>query len=232
MHVIVETSHGNVECRASSRGKKDVLSEMAGVFVTLFVCFASYTYNRKSVSFVTPSLIGEGLDASDAGLIISCQNAAFAVSKFLAGVLSDRTNPRLLFTAGLLLSGLTTLLFSSSSSLGVFCALWFANGLAQGCGWPSCVKFIRQRAPPSQLGTLWSLLSSGNNLSGCLSPILSAYLVTHYGWRTSVSAAGVTSLVLGSFCLMALDDAIQPGSKLSNQNKKSKPRISGNLLKL
>ncbi|KAF8765126.1 glucose-6-phosphate exchanger SLC37A4-like [Argiope bruennichi] len=201
---------------------------MEGVYVTLFVCYASYTYNRKSVSFVTPSLIEEGLDASHAGLIISCQNAAFAISKFLAGVLSDRTNPRLLFTSGLLLSGFTTLLFSSSSSVGVFCALWFANGLAQGCGWPSCVKFIRQRASPSQLGRLWSLLSSGNNLSGCLSPILSAYLVTHYGWRTSVSAAGVTSLILGSFSLVALDDAEQSKQKLSNENKKHDQKLSGN----
>ncbi|GFW37976.1 glucose-6-phosphate exchanger SLC37A4 [Trichonephila clavipes] len=117
---------------------------MEGVFVALFFCFASYTYNRKSVSLVTPQLIGDGLDPSHAGLILSCQNAAFAVSKFFAGVLSDRTNPRILFATGLLISGLATLFFSSSSSLSIFCALWFLNGLAQGCGWPSCAKIIRQ----------------------------------------------------------------------------------------
>ncbi|GIY42328.1 glucose-6-phosphate exchanger SLC37A4 [Caerostris darwini] len=163
------------------------------------------------------------------GLIISCQNAAFAISKFMAGVLSDRTNPRLLFASGLMLSGVTTLSFSTSSSLPVFCALWFVNGLAQGCGWPSCVKFIKQRAPPSRFGSLWSTLSSGNNLSGCVSPILSAYLLTHFGWRTSVGISGVTSIVLAFFCLIALEESAPSASsekKLTSKKQQSEDSAS------
>ncbi|GFT90998.1 glucose-6-phosphate exchanger SLC37A4 [Nephila pilipes] len=192
---------------------------MAGVFVALFLCFASYCYNRKSVSLVTPQLIEEGLDASHAGLIITCQNAAFAGSKFFAGVLSDRINPRILFATGLVISGVATLLFSSSSSVSVFCAVWFLNGLAQGCAWPSCVKIIRQKASPSKFGTLWSLLGSGNNFSGGLSPILSVYLVTTYGWRTSVFTAGAISIVLGFFSLFALKGVAKSEPNLPRRDK-------------
>ncbi|GFW37972.1 glucose-6-phosphate exchanger SLC37A4 [Trichonephila clavipes] len=62
----------------------------------------------------------------------------------------------------------------------------------------------RKKAPTSKFGTLWSLLSSGNNFSGCISPILSVYLVTTYSWRTSVFTAGATSVVLGFVSLFAL----------------------------
>lgn len=43
---------------------------MESVWVTLFVCVACYAYNRKSVSFVSPKLIEDGLDRSHAGKLI------------------------------------------------------------------------------------------------------------------------------------------------------------------
>lgn len=152
----------------------------------LFISYASYAYNRKCVVFSMPMLKEEGLDASYAGLILSCQNIAFSISKFLVGVLSDRLNPYLIFATGLLISGFSTLIFSSSSSVTTFCCLWFLNGLAQGCGWPPIAKILRQRASPSEFGTLWSFLQASNNFSGILGPFLSAFFIVNYGWRWNV----------------------------------------------
>lgn len=79
-----------------------------------------------------------------AGLITSSQSAAYAISKFVSGVLSDRLSARWLFAAGLLLVGVVNVLFSWSGSVGAFAALWFLNGLAQGLGWPPCGKVLRK----------------------------------------------------------------------------------------
>ncbi|XP_054707388.1 glucose-6-phosphate exchanger SLC37A4-like [Uloborus diversus] len=171
------------------------------IYIILFVCYACYSFSRKSVTYAMPKLIEEGMDKSSAGLIISCQNLAFAISKFFAGVMSDKVNPKLMFASGLLLAGIVTTLFSSSSSTPLFCVFWFLNGLAQGCGWPSCAKILRERAAPSQFGTLWSILSSAYNVAGALSPLLSAYMILNFGWRSCVMVSGVVSIVLGSILL-------------------------------
>lgn len=81
---------------------------------------------------------------SPAGLITSSQSAAYAISKFVSGVLSDQMSARWLFSSGLLLVGLVNIFFSWSSTVPVFAALWFLNGLAQGLGWPPCGKVLRK----------------------------------------------------------------------------------------
>ena len=45
------------------------------------------------------------------GLITSSQNLAYAISKFLGGVLSDSVDSKFMFFGGLFLAGLCTLTF-------------------------------------------------------------------------------------------------------------------------
>lgn len=103
-----------------------------------------------------------------AGLITSSQSAAYAVSKFVSGVLSDRLSARWLFAAGLLLVGIVNVLFSWSGSVGAFAALWFLNGLAQGLGWPPCGKVLRKvsvRDPKALRETGRAAAASGSERS-------------------------------------------------------------------
>lgn len=170
----------------------------------MFIGYGFYAYNRKSVSFALPKLIELGMQKSDAGLIISSQNIAYAISKFLGGILSDRISSRLLFSTGLILSGVATLAFSSCHSVTAFVALWFLNGFAQGCGWPACAKVLRQWFSPAQFGTWWSIMSASANISGGISPFISAYIILNYDWRTSLVIAGGASIALGLISLLTI----------------------------
>ena len=69
---------------------------------------------------------------------------AYAVSKFVSGVLSDRISARWLFAIGLFLVGGINVAFSCCSTVRMFALLWFINGLGQGCGWPPCGKVLRK----------------------------------------------------------------------------------------
>ena len=79
-----------------------------------------------------------------AGLIASSQTMAYAISKFISGVLSDRISARWLFSIGLFVVGGINVVFSWSSTVAMFSLLWFINGLGQGCGWPPCGKVLRK----------------------------------------------------------------------------------------
>lgn len=219
----------------SSEGK--LQRYQISIYTALFIGYAAYTYNRKSVSLAMPQLIEEGLDKSEAGnlanlqqffsllqnlfcnfaltkvsiliagLIASSQNFAYAISKFIGGILSDRISSRLLFSSGLLLSGLSTLLFSSSDSITLFTLLWFCNGLAQGAGWPACAKLLRQWYSPAQFGTFWSLLSASANISGTLSPFFTSFIILNYGWRFSLMIAGSVSILIGVVAFVSVIDS-------------------------
>lgn len=77
-------------------------------------------------------------------MITSSQSLAYAISKFISGVLSDQISARWLFSIGLFVVGSINVVFSWSSTVAVFSVLWFLNGLGQGLGWPPCGRVLRK----------------------------------------------------------------------------------------
>ncbi|XP_075046974.1 glucose-6-phosphate exchanger SLC37A4 isoform X2 [Mixophyes fleayi] len=192
------------------------------IFGAMFVGYTLYYFNRKTFSFVMPSVMQEiKLDKDDLGLITSSQSAAYAISKFISGVLSDQMSARWLFSTGLCLVGLVNVVFSWSSSVSVFAILWFFNGLAQGLGWPPCGKVLRKWFEPSQFGTWWAVLSCSMNLAGSLGPIIATLVAASYSWRSTLSFSGLICVGVSVLCLLLIKNEpsdvglknIEPGPK-------------------
>ncbi|KGL78350.1 Glucose-6-phosphate translocase, partial [Tinamus guttatus] len=171
------------------------------------------------------------------GLITSSQSAAYAVSKFISGVLSDQLSARWLFSSGLLMVGLVNIVFSWSSTVTAFAGLWFLNGLAQGLGWPPCGKVLRKWFEPSQFGTWWAILSTSMNLAGGLGPIVAALVALHYDWRMTLSFSGFICVVVSFVCLVLIKNEpadvglpnIEQGAK---KGKKGSPGDNSTLAEL
>ncbi|NWI39080.1 G6PT1 protein, partial [Picathartes gymnocephalus] len=177
----------------------------AVIFAAMFVGYTLYYFNRKTFSFVMPAVMAEvPLGKDDLGLITSSQSAAYAISKFISGVLSDQMSARWLFSSGLLMVGLVNVVFSWSSTVMAFAGLWFLNGLAQGLGWPPCGKILRKWFEPSQFGTWWAVLSTSMNLAGGLGPIVAALVSMNYDWRKTLSFSGFTCMVVSFVCLVLI----------------------------
>uniref|UniRef100_A0A8C7X5U3 Solute carrier family 37 member 4b n=1 Tax=Oryzias sinensis TaxID=183150 RepID=A0A8C7X5U3_9TELE len=172
------------------------------IFLCMFTGYFLYFFNRKTFSFVMPSVMDEiDLDKEDLGMITSSQTMAYAISKFISGVLSDRISARWLFSIGLLVVGGINIVFSWSSAVSVFSILWFLNGLGQGCGWPPCGKVLRKWFKPSQFGTWWSVLSCSMNLAGSVGPVLVTVLLQYYNWRTILTVSGGVCAAFSFVCL-------------------------------
>lgn len=173
------------------------------IFICMFTGYSLYYFNRKTFSFVMPSVMEEiHLDKDDLGMITSSQTMAYAISKFISGVLSDQISARWLFSIGLFLVGGINVVFSWSSTVSMFSLLWFINGLGQGCGWPPCGKILRKWYEPSQFGTWWSVLSCSMNLAGSLGPIMVTVLLQFYDWRTILSMSGFVCAALSLLCVV------------------------------
>uniref|UniRef100_A0AAY5KFV3 Major facilitator superfamily (MFS) profile domain-containing protein n=1 Tax=Esox lucius TaxID=8010 RepID=A0AAY5KFV3_ESOLU len=175
------------------------------IFFSMFIGYSLYYFNRKTFSFVMPSLMEEiKLDKDDLGLITSSQTMAYAISKFISGVLSDQISACWLFSIGLFVVGVINVFFSWSSTVTLFSVFWFINGLGQGFGWPPCGKVLRKWFEPSQFGTWWAVLSCSMNLAGGLGPLLTMLLLQYYDWRTILSMSGIICASFSFICLMLI----------------------------
>lgn len=183
-----------------------------------------FSYNRKGVSFAIPKLLEEGLGNEELGLILSGQNLAYAISKFLGGIISDKLSSRVLFSTGLLISGLAAMLFSMVNSVTLYTLTWFLNGLAQGVGWPAIAKLLKNWFEPAELGTWWSLTSASSNLAGCVAPFLASYIITSYGWRSSLVFVGALTILASVISFIFILDAPKVNSQQKKENSPSKSK--------
>ena len=79
------------------------------IFAGIFFGYAGYYLLRKNFSLAMPYLIDEGYTRGQLGVAMSAIAIAYGLSKFLMGIVSDRSNPRYFLPFGLLVSAAVNL---------------------------------------------------------------------------------------------------------------------------
>src|SRR3954469_11805547 len=82
------------------------------IFYGMYIGYAFYYFTRKSFTFAMPALMQDlGFDKSDLGILGSILYITYGFSKFLSGILSDRSNPRYFMAIGLIFTGVLNIFF-------------------------------------------------------------------------------------------------------------------------
>lgn len=177
------------------------------IFYSMYIGYALYYVTRKCLSFATPFLIADlGFSKGELGLLSTLMATTYGASKFMSGIIADKSSPRYFMSFGLIASGLCTLLFGCSSSLLLFSFFWSMNGLVQGSGWPSCTRLLTNWYSKSERGRSWSTLSTSQNIGGAITPFIVAYSAQLYGWRAAMIISGMLAIAGGLFLLFRLVD--------------------------
>lgn len=175
------------------------------IFASIYLGYATFYFTRKSFTFAMPALIDDlGYSKADLGILASILYISYGISKFISGVLSDRTNPRYFMSIGLIFTGVANICFGNASSLMLFALFWGLNGFFQGWGFPPCTKQLTYWFSKKERGMWWSILSTANNLGGALIPLLSVFVLTSLGWRWAMHVPGLISIFIGIMLLASL----------------------------
>lgn len=178
------------------------------IFYSIYFGYVFFYFTRKSFTFAMPMMMEDlGFTKADLGILGSVLYISYGVSKFLSGVMSDRSNPRYFMSVGLILTGIANIFFGFSSSLVCFAIFWAMNGIFQGWGWPPCTKQLTYWFSQKERGFWWSLNSTSHNLGGAIIPLLVAYASSLWGWRWSLFLPGMISIVAGFFLLERMRDS-------------------------
>ena len=163
----------------------------AVVAMGLFAGYSCLYATRNSLTAARPRMMAElGLGMADVGFIGSSFAFAYGVSKFFSSAVSDGASSRALLASALLCTAAVNVAASASTSVSTLAALWVANGLFQGLGWPACAQALRAWFPPSTRGTWWAVVSASQNAGSAATPLLVAAAAASTGtWRSGVLAA-------------------------------------------
>lgn len=177
------------------------------VFYSMYIGYAMFYFTRKSFTFTMPALITElGFTKSQLGALGTWLAISYGVSKFLSGVISDKSNLRFFMGIGLMLTGVFNIFFGASSTLFLFALFLVLNGLFQGWGSPPCAKLLTFWYSQTERGRWWGVWNTSHNIGGALIPIISAIAIQHFGWRYAMFFPGILAILVGLFVINRLRD--------------------------
>lgn len=181
------------------------------IFYAMYIGYAFFYFTRKSFTFAMPIMITElGMTKTQLGYLGSTLYFTYGISKFVSGVLSDKSNPRFIMAMGLILTGIFNIFFGFSNSFIFFAIFWGLNGWFQGWGWPPCARLLTHWYSQKERGTWWGVWNTSHNIGGALIPLVVAQAVKHFGsWRFALWVPGALCIGMGLFLLNRLRDTPQ-----------------------
>lgn len=209
------------------------------IFYSMLLGYAMYYLTRRSFTFAMPGMITDlGFDKSQLGILGSVLSIAYGMSKFISGVMADKSNPRYFMALGLFLTGICNICFGMSSSLLFFIIFWGANGLFQGFGWPACARSLTNWYSHSERGAWWSSVSVAHNLGAFVTPWIVGFCLYYFGWRYGMYIPGIMCIAGAAFLINRLRDSPEslglpsvekfrndyPASKVENDQPKQSTR--------
>ena len=191
------------------------------VFIGIYFGYAAYYLVRKNLSFAGADMIAlDYIDKSGLGDAMAGMPIAYAVSKFLMGSLSDRSDARKFLVVGLIIAATVMMsvgFIPYSSSIAVNGAILFAFmlvvGWMSGMGWPPCGRIMAHWFSQNERSFKMSIWNTSHNTgSGTLALLASAGVVVFASmgiaesWRAAFIFPAAVALCVAIFCWWALRD--------------------------
>ena len=109
--------------------------------------------------------------------------AAYAVGQFFWGIAGDRFGPRKVILIGMLASVLTGFVMGMCSTVTMFVAVFFVQGLCQSSGWAPLVKNVGNFFSRRERGSVLGLWCTNYAVGGLIATVLAGYAAERFGWR-------------------------------------------------
>jgi OPA family sugar phosphate sensor protein UhpC-like MFS transporter len=166
------------------------------VFISATLGYGFYYVCRLSLNVVKKPIVDAGiLTESELGIIGSTLFFAYAIGKLTNGFFADHSNIKRFMAIGLLISALANLVMGFTSTFLFFAICWGVNGWVQSMGAPSSVVSLSRWYKDSERGSFYGFWSTSHNIGEALTYILTAVIVSYFGWQWGFRAAATVGLL-------------------------------------
>ena len=161
------------------------------VFLGIFIGYAGFYIVRKNFSMAIPELAPFGFETVELSIVLSMNAIAYALSKFLMGSVSDRSNARVFLPLGLVLAAISmAFMIVPVTAIGPEHKMWaialmavlnFLVGWFNGMGWPPCGRVMTHWFSIKERGTKMSIWNCAHNVGGALVGPMAVYGAIWFG---------------------------------------------------
>ena len=160
------------------------------VFLGALIGYAAFYIVRKNFSMAIPMLAPFGFEKGELGTVLAMNAVAYALSKFLMGSVSDRSDARKFLPLGLVLASLSMMFmivpitaFGDNHAMAIVLmgVLNFLVGWFNGMGWPPCGRVMTHWFSQTERGTMMSIWNCAHNVGGALVGPMAVYGATWFG---------------------------------------------------
>jgi len=192
-------------------------------FWDIWTSYATYYFGKVNLSIVVPALLATYKDLSmmNVGLVSSGFFFAYALGQFFHGQFSERYNPFVYVSIGLIGSSIVNFLLGFSA--GFFILLFVGevvDGMFQSMGWSSCVRAnaLTQEAEKRERAT--TILGTSYQVGNSVAWLISAYAVGAWGWQAGFWVAAGFLFARGVLLLLTMPEIeIKPPLQVTTQVK-------------
>jgi len=165
-------------------------------FISATLGYGIYYVCRLSINVVKKPIVDSGfLTESELGVIGSALFFSYAFGKLVNGFLADHSNIRRFMGVGLLVSALMNLVMGYNQVYLFFVICWGVNGWVQSMGAPSSVVGLSRWFSDKERGSFYGFWSTSHNIGEALTYILTAVVVSYYGWQWGFRSAALIGLL-------------------------------------
>lgn len=192
------------------------------VIICSMIGYAMFYFVRKNFSFAIPLLSDEyGITNASFGIIMTLGGLIYGVSKFVNGILADRTNPRWHLVIGLVICVATSVVLGFSDKIStavtgqadgpdfvrwmviIMAAMYIINQIFQGCGFAPCNHLMVSWVPPKELATKMSIWNTSHSVGAFVAAVICGYLTR---WQLCFWVPAAISLFGVFFIIATLRD--------------------------
>ena len=175
------------------------------VIICSMIGYSMFYFVRKNFAFAMPALNREfGITNTDFGIILTLVGIVYGESKFVNGIIADRTNARWHLVVGLGVCVLLNFIFGWSDVISnaiidwggvgsldfigtmvlVMAILLILNNIFQGCGFAPCNHLLAHWVPSNELATKTAIWNTSHSVGAGLVSIICGYVIASTGdWR-------------------------------------------------
>lgn len=182
-----------------------------GIFWAVTIGYGLFYVCRLSINVLKKGIVDDGIATeSQLGIIGSALFFAYAVGKFVNGFLADRVNLRFFMSGALLICAIANAVLAIGVPFWFFVVLWALNGWFQSAGAPCSIISLKRWFGHNNYGTVYGYWSASHNIGEALTFLVTAAVVSAWGWRAGFLSAAAIGLFGVLIILVFLQHYVTP----------------------
>ena len=165
--------------------------------------------DTQVIGYLAPALSAEwNIPREDLGYILSAGLVGLMVGLLVISPIADRRGRKSAIVASVTLFGFFTLLTAGAQGPNDLLIYRFLAGVGLGGAMPNALALTAEYCPKRRRATLVIIMFCGFSLGSIISGILSASLISQFGWRSVFVVCGALPLLLVPVLVIRLPESL------------------------